>query len=137
MALPDRLGSGPQNVVYDRRLAGRRVRHAREDHGWSRAELAYRLNGLTPEDWTDEKVKFVELGRKKIEPPMLRVLMEVLDRPAEYFLYDDHPTRRFPASVKPESRDPRSTLASTSNVVLLDSFRKSRDKSPIPTPAVP
>src|SRR5690554_4172087 len=103
MAVPDRLGSGPQSVVYDRRLAGRRVRHASEDHGWSRAELAYRGSGLTPEDWTEEKVRFVELGRKKSEPPMLRVLMEVLDRPAEYFLCDGHPRRRFPASVKPES----------------------------------
>ncbi|HEX7099643.1 MAG TPA: helix-turn-helix transcriptional regulator [Acidimicrobiia bacterium] len=104
MALPDRAGSERSGVVYDRKLAGRRVRHAREDHGWSRAELAHRLIGMTPEAWTEEKVKFVELGRKNIEPPLLRVFAEVLDRPADYFLYHDHPGRSRPTASKPDSR---------------------------------
>lgn len=89
MAIPDLAGSGVKRVDYDKKLAGRRVRHAREDHDWSREDLAVRLTQRTPDRWSAGMVKFMELGRRAILPPLLRVLSEVLDRPADYFLYDD------------------------------------------------
>ena len=87
MATREERVSGGDAVSYDMKLAGRRVRHAREDLGWDRGRLAEALTARTPEVWTKDKVMFLELGRRRIDPPLLRVLSEIQGRPANYYLY--------------------------------------------------
>lgn len=96
-------------VEYDMKLAGRRVRHAREDQGIRAEELAEMLTRRTPDDWSHDMVRNLESGRRRIDPPLLRVLSEELDRPADYFLYPDlynagasSANRRIPRYVAPE-----------------------------------
>lgn len=81
------------DVAYDMKLAGRRVRHAREDLGMSAPELAEVLTRATPVEWSHDMIRNLESGRRRIDPPLLRALMEELGRPAEYFLYEDIYTR--------------------------------------------
>lgn len=134
MALPSEAGAGAGRVDYDMKLAGRRVRHAREDHGWSRGELAHRLGSITPEEWTAEKVKFIEIARRRIDPPLLRALAETLGRPADYFLYDDPYTGASRGATGAtrvmgpyvSSREPRGAK------VLEVDFVNRRAQSPIP-----
>lgn len=104
-------------IEYDTGLAGRKVRHAREDLRMSAAQLAQILTRRTPDVWSVNMIRNLESGRKTIDPPLLRVLSEELDRPAEYFLYQDP----YNAMASLSRRIPR-YLTEGSDATVIDSF---------------
>lgn len=89
MATRDAGTRATTSVAYDMKLAGRKVRHAREDLGISAVMLAEILTDNTPDDWSHDMIRNLESGRRRIDPPLLRVLSEQLGRPVEYFLYQN------------------------------------------------